>query len=396
MAHGTVNALANKYDDLNIKIMFPSREQPKTYNIDLPSGKTVSVEEVSMSLKLEFEIMLHIITFGLYKPFSKFRRYSFDIWNNADIIMDFSGGDSFTDIYGVGRFIKISLIKLESIWKKKNFILMPQTLGPFNKGWVKSVGAHIVRKAKFSLFRDQDGYDMAVNQCGADEKKCMYLMDMAFYMEPSGEKEVAEYVNSFKKPDTNLVGINVSGLLYSGGYNHNNMFGLKTDYKQLVDNITTYFLEEHKDVDIVFVPHVIEKDMPVEDDVRVCQMLQKQLSEKYPNRVFVADKYKRQDQLKKIISSCDFFIGSRMHACIAALSTHVPTVPVAYSKKFRGVWNMVGLDHCIADPRKESAEEIMDKIKNNYINREQIKPNIENDVHKLYDVIDKLGEQNNG
>jgi colanic acid/amylovoran biosynthesis protein len=42
-------------------------------------------------------------------------------------------------------------------------------------------------------------------------------------------------------------------------------------------------------------------------------------------------------QLKDIIARCRFFIGGRTHATIAALSSEVPTVSIAYSIKARGI-----------------------------------------------------------
>lgn len=34
----------------------------------------------------------------------------------------------------------------------------------------------------------------------------------------------------------------------------------------------------------------------------------------------------------------DFFAGARMHACIAAVSSGVPVYPLAYSRKFNGLF----------------------------------------------------------
>ena len=42
-------------------------------------------------------------------------------------------------------------------------------------------------------------------------------------------------------------------------------------------------------------------------------------------------------QLKDIISHCEFFIGARTHATIAAYSTGIPTLVVGYSVKARGI-----------------------------------------------------------
>ena len=43
-------------------------------------------------------------------------------------------------------------------------------------------------------------------------------------------------------------------------------------------------------------------------------------------------------EAKSHISGMDFFIGSRMHACIAAYSSGVPVFPLGYSRKFTGLF----------------------------------------------------------
>jgi polysaccharide pyruvyl transferase WcaK-like protein len=48
---------------------------------------------------------------------------------------------------------------------------------------------------------------------------------------------------------------------------------------------------------------------------------------------------------------CGFFIGSRMHACLAAISQCVPTVSIAYSSKFITVMKTFSMGHYVADPR---------------------------------------------
>jgi polysaccharide pyruvyl transferase WcaK-like protein len=58
-----------------------------------------------------------------------------------------------------------------------------------------------------------------------------------------------------------------------------------------------------------------------------------------------------------------------MHACIAALSQGVPTLGLAYSDKFAGVFETVGLRSCVADLRTLRAEEIAVQAWNAYRRR---------------------------
>jgi colanic acid/amylovoran biosynthesis protein len=48
-----------------------------------------------------------------------------------------------------------------------------------------------------------------------------------------------------------------------------------------------------------------------------------------------------------------------MHACIGALSQCVPAVSIAYSDKFIGVMEMVGVEDLVVDPRGLDEEQIL-------------------------------------
>ena len=101
-----------------------------------------------------------------------------------------------------------------------------------------------------------------------------------------------------------------------------------------------------------------------------------------------------QSEIKYIIGLCDFFIGSRMHACIAALSQSIPAVGIAYSKKFYGVFQAIGAESLVADPRKLGNGEILAVIDREYEQRasthkklEQTMPRVKEAVMHLFTEI---------
>ena len=81
-----------------------------------------------------------------------------------------------------------------------------------------------------------------------------------------------------------------------------------------------------------------------------------------------------QSELKGIISLCDFFIGSRMHSCIAALSQGIPTVGIAYSKKFIGVFESAGVGEFVIDARLCDKRDALETLLKRYKTRNQIAP----------------------
>jgi polysaccharide pyruvyl transferase WcaK-like protein len=71
-------------------------------------------------------------------------------------------------------------------------------------------------------------------------------------------------------------------------------------------------------------------------------------------------------EVKAIIGRCGFFIGARMHSCIAALSQEIPTVGMAYSRKFAGVFESVGAGETVVDLRAMSNAEILSAVAAHY------------------------------
>ena len=137
------------------------------------------------------------------------------------------------------------------------------------------------------------------------------------------------------------VGLNVSGLLMNGGYTGKNMFGLTTDYPALIREILRRFTAM-EGVETHLVGHVISESQPVEDDFRASEAL----AEEFPGAV-LAPRFASPSEAKSYIAGMDFFMGARMHACIAAFSSGVPVIPMAYSRKFAGLFGTLGYERTV-------------------------------------------------
>lgn len=352
-------------------------------NIIIYNGKEVIVKEIPCRLRSLIETYAKSLTIGT--------NYIIEQIKSTHAVWDISEGDSFSDIYGLKRFIQHSLIKLSTIKLGKKLVIMPQTLGPFNRGLVKKIARKILNEADCVFVRDEISKKIAQEELLVI-REMKYIPDMAFYMEPDKNISIYKFVEN---KDAIKVGINVSALLYNGGYNGKNMFNLKVDYKNLVDTLIEEFAKV-KGIEIILIPHVMTNDFEVEDDFRVCEKISKKLSERLDIKIKTIDKHYREDELKAIISGCDFFIGSRMHACIGAISTKVPTAPIAYSRKFVGIWEKIGLEKCVMDPRVENEECIINGIFNVFNDRFKVKekleeqiPLLKKQIEEIIDIIDK-------
>ncbi len=271
----------------------------------------------------------------------------------ADVVADIRGGDSFSDIYGVKRFVLGSLPALAVIILRGSIDFLPQTYGPFQHARSRALARYILRRARRIFARDAEG-PVAVRALVGDHPPVTVCADVAFCLEPirPATPDIQPPLPS-TRPAT-LIGINVNGLMFNGGYTRANMFGLKLDYPDFLRRLTAALLKDPA-THLLFVPHTFAPPESVESDPEASRRVIREIPESLRSRVHLVSHDYDQHGIKGVIGLCDFFIGSRMHACIAALSQGIPCVGMAYSKKFLGVFESVGMREGILDGREVDA-----------------------------------------
>lgn len=292
---------------------------------------------------------------------------------SSDYVASINGGDSFSDIYGLKRFFFVVLPQFLILFLKKPLILLPQTIGPFEGKMTRFLARYILENARTIYSRDYIGLNEAreLMREKYQSQKLQFCHDVGFVIPPLKPKKMdLDGLLESAERKNDVTGLNVSGLLYMGGYTTKNMFGLKTDYKELIYDLIDLLINK-KQVTVLIVPHVFGFIDP-ECDNLVSEKIYAELKPKYQDRLFLARGHYNQNEIKCIIGMCNFFIGSRMHACIAALSQGIPAVGIAYSKKFKGVFETVGLQHLVADPRSLGKEEIFAIIDHSIEDRKNI------------------------
>ena len=260
-------------------------------------------------------------------------------FKQCDMIIDATGGDSFADIYGAKIFLVGLVFKFCALIVCKQVVLAPQTIGPFHNRCYHFMANLYMRFVKHICIRDEMSM-VALDYNNAD--RVLKAADMAFRL-PYKKSELGQ----------GKVGFNVSGLLYDK--NNTLLNNAKIDYQKLCDNIIELLLRYNKKV--VLVSHVIGDKTTITDNDYCASFI---LKEKYP-QLEIAPVFENPVEAKSYISGLDFFIGSRMHAVIAAVSSRVPAVPIAYSRKFKGVFEPLNYDVTL-DALTLSGEEILEQI----------------------------------
>jgi len=268
------------------------------------------------------------------------------IFQQCDFVIDFTGGDSFADIYGFKRFLLASLLKELAINSKAKFIMAPQTIGPFRGKFAKLWAKRIMRKSDVCFVRDSLSEAYVKNEF----KISPYITtDVAFSLPyVVTEKQITDKIQ---------VGINVSGLLWTANTGLKTQKNLRLDYRSYIMTLLEDLLRNEA-YEVFLIPHVFNKtDTRGENDLQACRELQ----EKYPE-VKIISEFETPMEAKTLIAQMDVFVGARMHATIASYSTGVATIPVAYSRKFLGLFGDFGYEYMI-DMAKDDTQDALQKTK---------------------------------
>lgn len=298
----------------------------------------------------------------------------------SDVVMDVSGGDSFTDLYGPKRFGAMTLQKLMALDNGKPLILLPQTLGPFREDANRALAADILRRSAAVFVRDAVAFGVLKDMLGDgfDPERHRKGPDMAVLLPQSEPAELPEIVTRWlSERDTNPVaGLNVSGLLCQDPEAAQKTYGLADLHTNQIDAAAHALLQSDPSLRLLLVPHVLRAPDDPESDWAAANALQKRLGADYADRVTVLPQTLNATELKWVIARLDWFAGARMHATIAGFSSGVPTLGLGYSHKAGGVFSECGIGADVADLRDLDADGVGAKVTESITNRAQMKASL--------------------
>jgi len=162
--------------------------QPARFNIQ-GCVREVPVVNARMSPRSRLREHLFCILFMavLYRllPFGGVRKFiaSNVPWIAAllecDVVGDVRGGDSFSDIYGLGRFLLGCIPAATVLLVKGSMVHFPQTFGPYKHAAARHVARILLKNASFAIARDAESRGVAASLSG-EKTKLRLTADVAF------------------------------------------------------------------------------------------------------------------------------------------------------------------------------------------------------------------------
>lgn len=396
LASGTIASLLHAFEDSDIRILDYGRGPLASHA--RRGERLVPVEKVLLRFSkkpwqpnhvarlLMAAALLRLVGSGRLRS----KLLSHNTWlqrlSETGICLSIAGGDSFSDIYGMWRLLYVALPQVLVLLLGRPLVLLPQTYGPFKSWPARCLARFILRRARLVYSRDREGLTVVEGLLGNGGERVRFGYDMGFALEPlpPGARALAR-MEEIKRAGP-VVGFNVSGLLLMGGYTRKNMFGLKTNYLDLVRAILN-FLGVEQALQVLLVPHVFGGEENPEDDVLACRKLLADLAGTHGGRLHFIEGGFDHHQTKYLIGQCDFFIGSRMHACIAALSQCVPAVGLAYSRKFAGVLDSIGGGARVVDLRELEERQVVAAIGEALGDKESLRGELQERVPKIRESV---------
>ncbi|NEM89967.1 polysaccharide pyruvyl transferase family protein [Galbitalea soli] len=241
-----------------------------------------------------------------------------------DLIVDTRAGDSFADIYGIGRLRTMSAVSEFASEAGTPVVLGPQTIGPFTTRQGRAIGRFSMKRAALTMARDSASAEYAKS---LGRPVDVLTTDVVFALpvpQPAAPRDVL---------------LNISGLLWQESPHVD-----ATVYRETVTALYRELTARGRRVSLL--AHVLESPS-ADNDVPAIRAFVESVAPT-AEVIVPAD----LAEVRSVIAGAGLVIGSRMHACLNALSVGTPAVPLAYSRKFAPLLGDLGWGHSV-DLRSE-------------------------------------------
>jgi colanic acid/amylovoran biosynthesis protein len=281
----------------------------------------------------------------------------------SDLIVDLSG-DMMTEDYGPHIAFSHFIPVLMALFLHKPFFLCAQSIGPFKL--TKFIARYILNSANIITVRDETSLRY-LHEIGVRNDALFMTADMAFLLKPASSEEInAIFQNEgFAIERSRILGVSLSQLVKSR-YDKFNPLSREVDIADLFAKVLDQISSKLK-LQILFIPHVTGPGKSKDD-----RIIGREIQSRMKEKAYVIENDYGPEELKGIISRSTVFIGARMHANIAALSSMVPVCAISYSHKTPGIMSTLGQEEFVCSIESITHDEIYSKVTSIYNKRSDI------------------------
>lgn len=366
MELATVQAIESNIPNAEVTISSPFPEYDKAFYHPVPVTKSSRRRLIWATFKLMLLVVWSYlrkrgINLGFLVADTELQGFI-----RSDLVVDLSG-DMQTEDYGVHVAYSHYLPLLKALAADKPLILCAQSIGPFK--WTTPIARYIFNHAYAVTARDQITMDYLA-KIDMPANKFSLTADMAFLLKPVSQSYVEELLieEGIRLQGKKVFGVSLSELVTKKFemYNPNKDLG----FIELISNEIVTICNKYE-LTPLFISHVTGPTTQKDDRI-ICKKVADLVTKATKKTSFVLKGNYKPDELKGIIKCCHIFMGARMHANIAALSSGVPVLAISYSHKTPGIMQMFGQEEMVVKIEQLDGAVIRNKVDQLFTSRAEI------------------------
>lgn len=238
-------------------------------------------------------------------------------------------------------------IILVARWLRKPVVMFPNSIGPFRTSIGRILSRMALNSCSSVLIRDRASYAIAA-ELGIKSRKVL-TSDTALLLKGSNRQRLGKAV------------VGVCAGLYSKSLSDEKMQEYVSAHVEALDRVI-----EDLGVSIVFLPHYVTGFQ--EDDLSISQMIRGRM--RHQDRTSIIE-VKTIEEFKSLVGSTDLVVSSKMHPCVLAASSFVPSLCIAYDHKQTEFFSSIGVDQDLLPINDVTGERLYEKIVELWREREE-------------------------
>lgn len=280
-------------------------------------------------------------------------------YSEADLVVSVAGNF----LYHSGKLGLTLLINLFSIWFAvylgKPVYIFPQSIGPFKRKWELALTKRVLSKARIVMVREAESLQ-TLQSSNFHHPNLTLIPDVAFAFQPCSSQAALEFMRNYgiaPAEDGPLLGVTtINWMPQTLHFSQDKQFA----YEASILEACRYFLDRTHGKVVLFnqVSGLIDAAMDSISAERIFRNLAG-----YSDQVVYINREISPGLLKAVYGQMDFFLGTRMHSNIFALSQGIPVLAVSYRYKTIGLMKSMDLEAWVLSihnlATKEGSEQIV-------------------------------------
>lgn len=387
--YSTLQSLGEKYPEAQITVAANDPDSwSKYHKIKVVSALCTWVANCRLGLWREnfvltpFVILSLIFSSALFRLFGKkiyigsqSKRNLLEAYYNTDLVLSCGGGNFYAHRELSPGFVWNLLAIGFAIGLGKRVIMLPQSIGPIEHRWQRSLARLVLNRVDRIMIREPES-EQYVKSTLKLSKKPVLIPDLAFGL-PSVEAKLPD--------DIPLLGnrprIGVT-MIDRGQQNPN--FPEQGTYEDAICSLLIRLSQEKSAA--IFLISQCYGPSPDQDDRHVTHHIYERLKDQIQH-LFILDNFNDALEVKSAIAEFDFVIGTRMHTGIFALSSEVPVILIGYQPKACGMMDFFGLPQYCCNIEEVSIEELERLVNDLFVDFASVRDKITTNLSRSRNIL---------